>query len=641
MSVNNEIHNNININNNNNNKEITAMQMTPKTQQQQGEPTMKEMNDLFPIQPENEVVCFELTNGSIVEFTISNKPIETMTPFEIVDEMQKLTEIDNFIRDCQQNKTIHNLSTNKNYENNEKLYSRIRLLYNAEVIHRWDKSGFYVCSIDVKHTRTGVWHFATEARLMPNSNESGWFIEYNRIANYTPNIIQNPAYEHRLSGKKIVKNVPIKTHRQKYKQIVIVSETKNGVRLLVKNTKTKAVYWGQTISTVKGNNNLFAVGLSAVNYFIMGELQEMYAEKDVIRLTESYPKFVPAQISESSQLHEFTQRDLYYFSGAKNLKDVFNKAYGKTANNGLTKNAFGGAQVLKHFEELQAAVVIIRMFKAFPREFFDNIKLNWVINNKPSNVKHISSEDISLEDCYESEDWDEEQAYTIPSPNSILKDKVHPVVTLDSNIINGYAVFFSYFGINSKMIQEVQDTINSGYMPSHRTVIDAVDALKTIPVGSNRKAIINQIRRQKLTFEEIHDYVVNEARKYKTEIRKTPNTPVINSFHKQEIIPGVVFVAPQTTEDLQTWGNEQNNCIGTNYSNRVADRQTFIFGFMDKQTQEWIGHARISYHNGQMTIDEFRAKYNEIIKPNIANPIIKWIKENLSTKTKQKEKTNA
>jgi len=62
---------------------------------------------------------------------------------------------------------------------------------------------------------------------------------------------------------------------------------------------------------------------------------------------------------------------------------------------------------------------------------------------------------------------------------------------------------------------------------------------------------------------------------------------------------------------------------------------------MDKQTQEWIGHARISYHNGQMTIDEFRAKYNEIIKPNIANPIIKWIKENLSTKTKQKEKTNA
>lgn len=596
---------------------------------------MNEINDLFPMQPENEVASFILKNDSIVNFTIGNKAVETMSAFEIVDELQQLQEVKNFLDDCIRTESFKSLDIN--LKNHQKVNYRVAALYNHEVVDRWDKFGYYVYAIESRHTKMGVWHFAIEARLMPNSNESGWFIEYNRIANYTPVPSRGTEYEYRPVGKQNVKNVLIKTHRQKYKQIVIVSETKNGVRLLVKNTKTKAVYWGQTISTVKGNNNLFAIGLSKVNYFIMGQLEEMYAAKDVIRLTESYPVFIAKKNGESTQLHEFTQRDLYYFSEAKNLKDVFNKAYGKTANNGLTKNAFGGAQALEHFEELQAAVVIIRMLKPFPREFFDNIKLKWVIRKKPANVTSVT--DIPEDDDISSEDWYENQVREIEPPYSIDRT-IHPVVRLGNDTINTYKIFFNYFGINSKMIQETQDVINSGYMPPHGIIADAITALKMIPSGSNRKAVINQIKRQKLTYEEIHDYVVNEARKYVGAIKKTPNTPVINSFHKQEIIPGVVFVAPQTTEDLQQWGNEQNNCIGTNYSDRVAERQTFIFGFMNKQTQEWIGHARISYHNNQMTINEFLASYNRVIDKEIAMPIINWMNKNLSTKTKQKEKTN-
>jgi len=181
------------------------------------------------------------------------------------------------------------------------------------------------------------------------------------------------------------------------------------------------------------------------------------------------------------------------------------------------------------------------------------------------------------------------------------------------------------------MMREMQEEINEGRICyGDWRYSDTLTALKSIPGRNNQRAVIDQVKRQKWNARQIHDYVVAEARKYAGAIKPTKNTRVINSFHGKEILPDVIFVAPETTADLYLWGNEQNNCIGTNYAELVAQKQCFIFGFKNKQTQEWIGHARIQYRQGEMVLDEFRGKYNADIEPNMEKQILKWMKDNLS-----------
>lgn len=198
-------------------------------------------------------------------------------------------------------------------------------------------------------------------------------------------------------------------------------------------------------------------------------------------------------------------------------------------------------------------------------------------------------------------------------------------------MIKVYNAFYKKFGVTKIMMQEMQEEINGRKIASNTwKYSDTLTSLKSIPNRNAQRAVINQVKRQKLSVIEIHDYVVAEARKYSGAIKPTKNTLVINSFHGKEILPDVIFVAPETTEDLYLWGNEQNNCIGTNYAELVAQKQCFIFGFKNKQTQEWIGHARIHYRQGEMVLDEFRGKYNASIEPKMERNIIKWMEDNVS-----------
>ena len=129
--------------------------------------------------------------------------------------------------------------------------------------------------------------------------------------------------------------------------------------------------------------------------------------------------------------------------------------------------------------------------------------------------------------------------------------------------------------------------------------------------------------------EEIHNFIVAEAQKYAQAEKKTPNTRLINKLHEKEILPGVIFVAPKTTHDLIDWGATQVNCIGSAYSNRVANRECYIVGFKDKVTNQWIGHARLTkdYH-----IEELRGKHNRELEPAMDKKIRNWIK-NVMTHT--------
>jgi hypothetical protein len=567
-----------------------------------------------------------------------------MTPFEVIDEKQKnyismqlLESMENGL--CKyplermaevqlENQTITDF--------NSAMVKRRAEMDKVQLVTRWDAIGYYVMATYYEKTNSGIWHYAIEGRMLPKTNGTGWFVKYNRIANYTP--FKSGDEAPRGYGEVAIKpsgkpNVAIGTHTSKYNHIVIASETPNGVRLLVKNTKTKAILWGQTICMVKESRNVFQSGLEHVNHYIMGELFDMYEEKDVIKLAESYPRYCNdfLQAGINIQLHNFTQRDMYYFNSATNLKDVFNKAYGKTGQDSLTKHAFGGAQSLKYFEQIQAAIILIRLFKPFPREFFDSINLDWV--TPPDTEEELKQCDYNPQ---------------LLSFNR--KYKLSAMLNNSYEVIKFYDVFFKYFGVNNKMIKEVKDGLDKKRGPNHDWVKDAVIALRTIPAGNKRKAVVNEVRRQKLTAEEIHNYVVREARKYRGLIKKTSNTPVINSFNGKEIMPGVIFIAPKDTEDLHMWGNQQNNCIGTNYARRVADKECFIFGFMDKETKEWIGHAMIKYfnssnmiaslrekeENGGMSIIQFLGKHNQPIDSQLDAPLTEWMNKNLSTKTNKK-----
>lgn len=613
----------------------------PLEPQDTGEPVMDEINQLFPIQPQPQTFTFVQDNGSIIELAVNTKPVDMMTPFEVIDEQQK-NYINNRLVDsigeglCKYPIAEVQLENQTITDFNSAMVKRRAEMDKVQVVTRWDAIGYYVMITNYNKTNSGIWHYAIEGRMLPKTDETGWFVKYSRIANYTPFISGNEVsrgygqFDMKPSGKP---NVAIGTHSSKYNHIVIASETPNGVRLLVKNTKTKAILWGQTIWMVKENRNVFQLGLEYANKIIMEELFDMYEEKAVIKLAESYPKYYNdyMQAGNNIQLHNFTQRDMYYFNSATNLKDVFNKAYGKTGQDSLTKHAFGGAQSFKYFEQIQAAIILIRLFKPFPREFFDSINLDWVT---PADTEE------ELKQC----------DYNPQLLSCNRKYKLSAMLNNSYEVIKIYDVFFKYFGVNNKMIKDVKDQLDKGRAPVHMYIKDSVIALRTIPAGNKRKAVVNEVRRQKLTAEETHNYVVREARKYRGEIKKTTNTPIINSFNGKEIMPGVIFVAPKDTEDLHMWGNQQNNCIGTNYARRVADKECFIFGFMNKETKEWIGHAMIKYfnssnmilslrekeENGGMSIIQFLGKHNQPIDPQLNAPLTAWMNKNLSTKTNKK-----
>jgi hypothetical protein len=283
---------------------------------------------------------------------------------------------------------------------------------------------------------------------------------------------------------------------------------------------------------------------------------------------------------------------------------------------------------LRHFQELQAAIVLVRMFKLFPREFFDNVDISWVVTDTELGKKWVATD----ADKDRQASWDE---YFNHKSKRYHVDKIVNVTTEE---INHFNKFFKTFGFRNSTIKWYQGYLAQtlGDTRYHvDIVVDTMNSWKKIPLGNARKTIVAHVKQQKMNPEETHDFVVTEARKYAEAERKTPNTRLINSFNSKEVLPGVIFVAPKTTHDLVEWGAAQSNCIGTAYNERVANKECYIIGFKDKDTNEWIGHARLTkdYH-----VEELRGKYNAELEPAMDKSIRKWMNLNLTTNTKKEIK---
>jgi hypothetical protein len=308
------------------------------------------------------------------------------------------------------------------------------------------------------------------------------------------------------------------------------------------------------------------------------------------------------------------------------LVDILNRAYGKTGQEGLTKNAFGGMKKLRHFQELQAAIVLVRMFKLFPREFFDNVDISWVVTDTELGKKWVATD----ADKDRQASWDE---YFNHKSKRYHVDKIVDVTTEE---INHFNKFFKTFGFRNSTIKWYQGYLAQtlGDTRYHvDIVVDTMNSWKRIPIGRARKAVVAHVKQQKMNPEEIHNFVVTEARKHAQAERKTPNNKLINSFNGKEVLPGVIFVAPKTTRDLVEWGTAQNNCIGTAYTDSVVNKECYIIGFKDKVTNEWIGHARL---NKEYHVQELRGKHNAELEWTMDKDIRKWMHNTLTTKKETK-----
>ena len=575
------------ISNNNNNERVIAMKAmkSPET-------TLEEMNEMFTPPEERDKM----------------KPADEMSAFEIVNAIYHANDIyDPF-----------------GYNNET-----------VPTVERWDRYGYYTrtfnqFTVNDYSAEMGQWSTVYEVRLI--ETDTGWIINTSATSCY----LANEEYANKSSYRSktgSAKNSSIPPHRRNFNHIVIVSKTPSGVRMLVKDTKTKAVKWGQSLEQQKEFGKLHANNISYITQHVVGILEGMYSQKDVMPIAEYLPK-VDAEANYAistpafNQLHDFNARDMYWINGRTSLVDILNRAYGKTGQEGLTKNAFGGMKKLRHFQELQAAIVLVRMFKLFPREFFDNVDISWVVTDTELGKNWVATD----ADKDRQASWDEYFNH------KTKRYHVDAIVNVTTEEINHFNKFFKTFGFRNSTIKWYQGYLAQtlGDTRYHvDIVVDTMNSWKKIPLGNARKTIVTHVKQQKMNPEEIHNFVIAEARKYAQVERKTPNTKLINSFNGKEVLSGVIFVAPKTTHDLVEWGAAQGNCIGTAYNERVANKECYIIGFKDKDTNEWIGHARLTkdYH-----VEELRGKYNAELEPAMDKNIRKWMNLNLTTNTKKEIK---
>lgn len=561
----------IQLTSNNNNERATAMKALKSS-----EATPEEMIEVFKLPEEREKM----------------KSPDEMTAYQIIDSIYRANDIYNDGGGFDASK--------------------------VGKIERWDRYGYYT-----RHMRqfeqadngscVGQWSMMYETRLIQTN--TGWMMQTSVTSCYIADKdVDTKLTTRRNSKTGEMKNSSIPAHRRNFNHIMIVTNSPSGVRMLVKDTKTKAVKWGQFLSDQKEFGKLHAAEISHISRHIYNILEEIYSQKDVMPIAEYLPKEVDAEYVlnynekiQLKQLHGFTARNMYWIGGRTSLVEILNRAYGKTGQEGLTRNAFGGMKKFKHFQELEAAIILVRMFKLFPREFFDNLDISWAVADKTTIDKNYDGNRYEI-------------------------DRILNVATED---INDFNKFFKTFGFRNSTIKWYQGFFaqtNGDTMHQVRIVSDTMASWKNIPLGNARKTIVSYVKQQKMNPLEIHDFVVAEAQKYAQAERKTPNTKLINQFSEKEILPGVIFVAPKTTHDLIDWGVSQANCIGTAYSIRVANRDCYIVGFKDKATNQWIGHARLTK---DYQIEELRAKHNRSLESTMNANICKWIKQNLTNTKKE------
>ncbi len=356
-----------------------------------------------------------------------------------------------------------------------------------------------------------------------------------------------------------------------------VNKSKNGIQLLW--FKDNKPLWGlkshQDVATYLRKD--FAYCPSAM-LEVYSEISKIYTPEDFVPILKNMTH--PMSLDPYS-IHGMNQRLFKRFSGGTNPRDLLNRIYGKSGQQSLSKNAFGGIANIKSFASFVIASDIVEMTKSFPTSFFDKLKLAHY------QIDITSRENYSLTDL-------------------AIKDIQY---------------FFKYFN-HVKMQNEVIAEINNGeywHCGFPEYAADAGRMLRDIckhATSSGQRALWKNIKLFKGTITETHDMIALEHAKIKHPEKILGYTKYQNTFlHEQKVTDNIISILPKKNHDLVLWGSTQNNCIGS-YAERIngrGDYANIIVGFMNTKTNSWVGHAQITSRpdsTNEWSIVQLRGKNN-------------------------------
>ena len=289
---------------------------------------------------------------------------------------------------------------------------------------------------------------------------------------------------------------------------------------------------------------------------VYSEISKIYSPKDFVPILKN---MTPPWSANRHTIHGMDQRLFKRFSGGTNPRDLLNKIYGKSGQQSLSKNAFGGIANIKSFASLVIAADIVQMTKSFPTSFFDKLKLaNYDI-------------DISSRENYEL--------------NSGIKDMQY------------FFKYFNHLKIQNELIIQISNEHWYSGFPGYAS--DAGRMLRDIckhATASGQRDLWKNIKLFKGTIVETHDMIAIEHAKITHPEKILSYTKYQNMFlHEQKVTDNIISILPKKNHDLVLWGSTQNNCIGS-YAERINGRGDFpniIVGFMNTKTNSWVGHAQI------------------------------------------------
>ena len=282
--------------------------------------------------------------------------------------------------------------------------------------------------------------------------------------------------------------------------------------------------------------------------------------------------------------YNITQSDIYWIGGSTDVKEIVNKAYGKTGVEGVTKKMFGGRNNIKDLANLRTAIVLARCLRDFPNTVFNDMNI----------VAWQSYLDLMV----------------------------------DPNVVRQ---FFQKFGAREHYLFTKIDEIGGEVTLGVPRLYDAYDAMRMFKLIRNkamRQAIVNHVRNHKMTIEQVHDFISAELLKVQTENQPIPTTKfrkLCKSFDQKWIADGVQMVYANETHDLVEWGATQNNCIGSMGVGYVMNHGSTIIGFKDKEGN-WIGHAEI--REGHLV--QLLGKNNRPLEAEVRSKIAKFMQTELN-----------
>lgn len=472
----------------------------------------------------------------------------------------------------------------------------------------------------------GTWFHIVEFHLMPRTGaKKGWVLKPVIYSTWTSGYDKylNPAHmfhEHYMNILTACDRAGYKVrHRKttshpfimKFDKRVFFTETEHGLRHVVAtvNKGKTTAHWGKDLVTFAPYRRL-ASSFAIMWDCVIAVLESKYEPKDIIPLTRNIPQFriangalksmhtVAERESHKSvrNPHGFSPRDYWYAGKAKNFVGVLNKALNISGETKavVTKNAFGGQASIKYWEQVQVAIMLARMFRAYGPAFLDKLGVDWMIFAQEGvlDIEFINlNTDMPVG----------EEALVRSNNTSMIQHKER-----------SFDKFFKLFGAKARYEKEILEAfgpagaIEESVMMSQSLdrkdkieallghVCDAVRAYGQIPTELRqvRKEIREHVKNSRYNIKDVHDYVVRESARYQEDNKALYNTKVINSWHEKEIAPGITVVVPKYTHELVAWGTSQNNCISA-YATGAGKREYFIIGFRNSDG-DWIGHARFA-----------------------------------------------